>query len=210
MKKMIAMAVLAAALFASCGTSKKTAANDWQYQQWLAQQQQQQQPAPAPAPAQAPAANNENAFQSGLTEYGFGRSGDKGKAYRDALRDAQLNVATRLYRVMSAVDTSFGQDTANGENMRALSNRSERVVAIIDDKTVMIRNLKEPKFTQEKGIWSCEVEVMVDHTLANAVAKEIYSSLSEDDALRVKFEEEQFKIEFEKELAAYRQRQQQQ
>ena len=41
MKKIFVMAVMAAALFASCGSSKKTATPDYQYEQWKAQQQQQ-------------------------------------------------------------------------------------------------------------------------------------------------------------------------
>lgn len=191
MKRIFVLAVTTATmLLASCGASKKTVSMDYPHQQRPAQQQQSNQK-----------------FDSGMIDYGFGRSGDKGKAYRDALRNAQQNAATRLYRVLSSVDTDFGQDIAMGENLQSMSKRSERFVGIIDDKIVMIRNNKEPKFEQNQGIWSCEVEIIVDNSLADAVAQSIYSSLPDDDALKVKFEEHQFKEEFEKELAAYRQRQ---
>ena len=196
MKKYVFMTftTAAAVMLISCSASASTYS---QHEQWNTQQQQPQ--------SHSYAASSK--FDSGLIDYGFGRSGDKGKAYRDALRNAQHNAATRLYRVLSGVDTDFGQDIAMGENMQSISKRSERFIGIIDSKVVSIRNNKEPKFEHNKGIWSCEVEIIIDNSLADAVAQSIYNSLPKDDALRVKFEEQQFIEEFEKEMEAYRQRQ---
>ena len=77
-------------------------------------------------------------YESGLFDYGYSRSSNKGKAYTDALRNAQQNIATRLYRVVSAVDTDFAQDTENGAKLQSLSERSSRFVGIIDEKVIAL------------------------------------------------------------------------
>ena len=143
--------------------------------------------------------------QTGFLDYGFARSYNKGKAYRDALRDAQTNIATRLYRSLSSVDTPFAQDTESGTNLKSISNRTERMVGVIDNAVVNIRNTKEPKFNiGADGIYECEVEVFMDNSMAKQIAKQVYNSLSSEDELRVKFEEQKFIDVYNQELEKYR------
>lgn len=147
-------------------------------------------------------------YADGLLDFGFAKSYNKGKAYQDALRNAQANIATRLYRVQSAVDTDFARDTENGAQMSSVSNRTARIVGVYDRKTVSVKLVADPKFTRdESGVYECEVQVVMDPALVRETAKALYSALSEDDALKVRFEEQQFVETYEKELAAYRESQ---
>lgn len=144
-------------------------------------------------------------YADGMFDYGFAKSYNKGKAYQDALRNAQTNIATRLYRVQSAVDTDFARDTENGARMSSVSNRTARIVGVYDRKTISVKLVGEPKFTRDQsGVYECEVQVIMDPALIRETAKALYSSLPDDDALKVRFEEQQFVDTYEKELAAYR------
>ena len=190
------LAGISVLFMASCGSSKKSQ-NDammMQMMQMMMQQQSSQNQQQA------------NTFaQTGFADYGFARSYNKGKAYRDALRDAQANIATRLYRSLSSVDTPFAQDIENGANLSSMSIRTERMVGVIDNAVVNIRNTKEPKFTKgEDGVYECEVEVMMDNSMAQQIAKQIYNSLSTEDELRVKFAEQQFIDVYNQELEKFR------
>ncbi len=144
-------------------------------------------------------------YADGLFDFGFAKSYNKGKAYQDALRNAQANIATRLYRVQSSVDTDFARDTENGAQMSSVSNRTARIVGVYDRKTVSVKLVADPKFTRDaSGVYECEVQVVMDPALVRETAKALYSALPEDDALKVRFEEQQFVDTYEKELADYR------
>ena len=150
-------------------------------------------------------------YESGLIEYGYARSHNKGKAYTDALRNAQQNIATRLYRVVSAVDTDFAQDTENGAKLQSLSERSSRFVGVIDEQLITGKLAGEPNFTRTSdGIFDGEVEVLRDNSLVAKVQAALSeAAMSDDDAVRVKFEENKFREVYEKELADFRNRKQQ-
>lgn len=178
---------IACALLVSCGASKKAV---------------QTSPDVSVAPRQSIEAQK---YADGLIEFGFAKSFNKGKAYQDALRNAQSNIATRLYRVQSAVDTDFARDTENGAQMSSVGNRTARIVGVYDRKIVSIRLISDPKFTKDNsGVYECEVQVVMDPTLAEETAKAIYASLPDDDVLKVKFEESQFIETYTKELEAFR------
>ena len=198
-KKLVcgSLAGISVLFMASCGSSKPSQ-SDMMMMQMMQMMQQQQQSSQNQQQA--------NTFdQTGFVDYGFARSYNKGKAYRDALRDAQANIATRLYRSLSSVDTPFAQDTENGSNLSSMSIRTERMVGVIDNAVVSIRNTKEPKFTKgEDGVYECEVEVMMDNSMAQQIAKQIYNSLSTEDELRVKFAEQQFIDVYNQELEKFR------
>lgn len=170
-------------LMSSCGTSKKTTTEVVENGRYA------------------------GTYDSRLTEIGFGKSYSKSQAYRNALKDAQQNIAVRLYRVLSSVDTDFAQDTENGASLQSMGKRSERFVGVIDDKVVSIHNVSEPVFSKDaSGVYECEVKVVMDNSLVADVAKALYSSMSDDDALRVKFEEQQFIKEYEKQMKEFRER----
>ena len=152
-----------------------------------------------------PSVSNQSNVYAGEVDFGFGKSFNKGQAYTNALRNAQENIATRLYRSISAVDESFARDTQNAAQLSSVSNRTSKIIGIIDNKVVSVTLMKDPTYTKdEQGAWDCEVQVFLDAKVVKETAKSIYNTLSDDDVLRVKFEEQQFQEEYEKQLKEYR------
>lgn len=202
MKKSMIFAVAATAfVLCSCGSLKKSPVNYQSSQNW---QQNTQVTASQEAVSQAEtqqvtvsdiakqAYENQAPVSVEMLEYGFSRSGDKAKAMRDALKSAQNNIAIRLYRSVSSVDTEFGEDISMGDNMVTKTKRSDMIIGVIDNKTATISYTRPPIFTRENGIYECEVEVKLTPELLSTITKEIYNSLPAEDELKVKFDEQQF------------------
>lgn len=185
-KNLLFATVVVAMIVTSCGTSKKTTVVS-----------NNSIPTPSiTAPAEV---------YVGETERGYGKSFNKGQAYTIALRNAQENMATRLYRSISSLDKVYNRNTQSGAQLSSVSNREDEMLGIIDDKVVSISLMKDPVYTKdEQGAWDCEVQVFLDSKVVAETAKKIYNTLSDDDVLRVKFEEQQFMDEFEKQLKEYR------
>jgi len=140
-----------------------------------------------------------------MIDFGFGRSGDKSKALRDALKAAQNNIAIRLYRSISSVDKEFAEDITIGDKISTQTKRADMIVGIVDNKTATISYTTAPTFSRENGVYECQVEVKLMPELLQSITKEIYNSLSADDALKVKFDEQQFyENVYKQELEAYR------
>ena len=95
MRKFFVMAVTAA-LLASCGTSKKTAATDYQYQQWLVQQQSQQQRPSRTQRTLEPCIELAQAEAENLRAYGTATSYVEKVALNEAERDARNRLAAML------------------------------------------------------------------------------------------------------------------
>ncbi len=141
----------------------------------------------------------------GAMEFGYGKSFNKGQAYTLALKNAQENMAVRLCRSISYVDNDFARDTESGAQLNSVSNRTKKIVGIIDNKVFSVNLMKDPAYTKDgQGVWECEVQVFMDDTVVKETAKSIYNTLPDDDVLRIKFEEKQFTEEFEKQLKEYR------
>lgn len=190
MKKSFVFVAIAIALVAtSCGTAKKAAPTTIVSQSGIP----------------TPSITGPSTVYAGEMDFGFGKSFNKGQAYTNALRNAQENIATRLYRGISAVDEAFARDTQNAAQLNTVSNRTSKIVGIIDNKVVSVTLMKDPTYTKdEQGAWDCEVQVFLDAKVVKETAKAIYNTLSDDDVLRVKFEEQQFQEEYEKQLKEYR------
>lgn len=224
MKKMFLIAAVAASAvsLSSCGSSKNATNvdngyyyNPQAYQQQVAQQPYYQAPQPQQqqieniplnlSKAAEDAFNNQDPISVEMIDFGFGRSGDKAKALRDALKSAQNNIAIRLYRSVSSVDTEFGEDITLGDKITTKSKKSDMIVGIVDRKTSTISYTKAPVFTRENGIFECEVEVKLTPELLKSITKEIYESLSSDDEVKVRFDEQQFyENVYKKQLDEYR------
>ena len=152
-----------------------------------------------------PSISSVSSVYVGEVEYGFGISYNKGEAYTIAIENAQENMALRLYRSLSSVDEPFNQETQSGTNLKSISNRTRKMIGIVDNKVVSISLMKDAEFARNpQGYWECTVQVFLDKKVVKDAAKTVYDSLSEDDELRVKFEEKQFEEEFEKRLKEYR------
>lgn len=140
-----------------------------------------------------------------MIDFGFGRSGDKAKALRDALKSAQNNIAIRLYRSISSVDKEFAEDITLGDKITTQTKRADMIVGIVDSKTATISYTTAPTFSRENGVYECQVEVKLMPELLHSITKDIYNSLSADDELKVRFNEQQFYDNvYKQELEAYR------
>lgn len=205
MKQNIIFAAMAL-IICSCGSSRGVSSSNQTYQR---DTQVNNYTAPAPAQTTAAQANqprqavqasavarqaidNQAPTTIDMIEWGFGRSGDRARAQRNALRSAQNNIAVRLYRTMTIVDTEFGEDIEIGDNINTSSHRAEMIVGVIDRKTATISYTKEPVFSRVNGVWECEVEVKLSPETLRTITHDIYNSLSSDDELRVRFNEQQF------------------
>lgn len=210
-KTMFIMAIATMFMLSSCGASRKSTVSLQSSQNWQqitqvdASQAGTQQVTVSDVAKQA--YDNQAPVSVEMLDYGFARSGDKAKAMRDALKSAQNNIALRLYRSISSVDTEFAEDISKGENMVTKTKRSDMIVGIVDNKTATISYTRPPIFTRENGVYECEVEVKLTPELLQSITKEIHNSLPADDEMKVKFDEQQYYNDvYQKMLEDYRTR----
>ena len=210
MKRTILLSILVTLVFCACGTAKKTATTQT-YQRSThvnsttsSSANQAKQPIRVSSIAQN-AIDNQGPISIEMIDYGFGRSGDKAKALRDALKSAQNNIAIRLYRSISSVDKEFAEDITLGDKITTKTKRADMIVGIVDNKTATISYTTAPVFSRENGVYECQVEVKLMPELLQSITKEVYNGLSADDELKVRFDEQQFYEEvYKQELEAYR------
>lgn len=210
MKKSIILAALAALIVCSCGTANQVSKTQ------TYQRNTQVRTSTVPGPNQPEqqirvsnvaqqAINNQGPVSIEMIDFGFGRSGDKAKALRDALKAAQNNIAIRLYRSISSVDKEFASDITIGDKITTETERADMIVGIVDNKTATISYNTAPTYSRENGVYECQVEVKLVPELLQSITKEIYNSLSADDELKVRFDEQQFyENVYKQELEAYR------
>lgn len=116
MKKIFVIVISAVTLLASCGTSKKTASTDYQYQQWLAQQQQQsQQQSTQPRPGRTPRTLDPcielaQADAENLRAYGTATSYVEKVALNEAERDARNRLAAMLKTAVEGAAQDYEQN----------------------------------------------------------------------------------------------------
>lgn len=208
MKTTMKFAAIAAAALAicSCGTPKQaTTSQAYQRNTQVTSNANQPEHQIRVSNVAQQAIDNQGQVAIEMIDFGFGRSGDKAKALRDALKSAQNNIAVRLYRTISSVDTDFAEDVTLGDKITTKTKRSEMIVGIVDRKTATISYTTAPLFSRENGIYECQVEVKLMPELLQSITKEIYNSLPDNDELKVKFDEQQYYTEvYTKELEAYR------
>ena len=211
MKKTIILAAVAALIVCSCGTTKKASISTQTYQRnttvssaTTSSANQPEQSIRVSSIAQN-AIDNQGPVSIEMIEFGFGRSGDKAKALRDALKSAQNNIAIRLYRSISSVDKEFAEDITLGEKITTKTKRADMIVGIVDRKTATISYTTQPVYSGQRGDYECQVEVKLMPELLRSITKDIYNSLSDADELKVRFDEQQFYEEvYKQELEAYR------
>lgn len=211
MKKTFILAAVAALVFCSCGTTKKVSSSTQAYQRTTtvnpsssSSTKQPEQQIRVSSVAQN-AINQQGPVSIEMIDFGFGRSGDKAKALRDALKSAQNNIAIRLYRSISSVDKEFAGDITLGDKITTETKRADMIVGIVDNKTATISYTTAPVFSRENGVYECQVEVKLMPELIQSITKEVYNGLAADDELKVRFDEQQFYEEvYKQELEAYR------
>ena len=211
MKKSILFAAFAAMIVCSCGAAKQTSSTQ-AYQKntkvvssTSSSANQQAQGVKISTIAQQ-AIDNQGPVSIEMIDWGFARSGDRAKAIRDALKSAQNNIAIRIYRSISIVDKEFAEDITLGDKISTKTKRADMIVGVVDRKTATISYISKPEITPlGDGTYDCQVEVKLAPELLQSITKEIYNSLSQDDELKVRFDEQQFyESVYKQELEAYR------
>lgn len=213
MRKNNFIVALATIFVWSCGSSKQATTTTQTYQkstevtsttQGNSSMNQPARPIDV-SPVAQQAIDNQAPVAIEMLDWGYARSGDRAKAQRDALKAAQNNIVIRLYRSISSVDQEFGQDITIGEKITSETKRSDMIIGIVDKKTATISYTKQPTVSRENGIYEVEVEVKLTPELLNSITSEIYNSLSSEDELKVKFDEQQFfENVYKAQLDAYR------
>lgn len=212
MKKSILFAAMAAMFLCSCGTSKKmsstqTYQKDTQVVSSTESSVNQQAQGIAISSIAQQAIDNQGPVSIEMIDWGVARSGDRAKAIRDALKSAQNNIAIRIYRSISIVDKEFAEDITLGDKISTKTDRADMIVGVVDRKTATISYISKPEITPhgDGTSYDCQVEVKLAPELLQSITKEIYNSLSQDDELKVRFDEQQFyESVYKQELEAYR------
>lgn len=213
MKRIVFLTAATTLIVCSCGTANKASTSTQTNYQRNTQVVSSTTPSSANQPEQTirvssiaqDAINNQGPVSIEMIDFGFGRSGDKAKALRDALKSAQNNIAIRLYRSISSVDKEFAEDITLGDKITTKTKRADMIVGIVDNKTATISYTTAPVFSRENGVYECQVEVKLMPELLQSITKEVYNNLSADDELKVRFDEQQFYEEvYKQELEAYR------
>ncbi|MBR2116600.1 MAG: hypothetical protein IJ942_06240 [Alistipes sp.] len=212
MKKIFVFAVITAAMsLVSCGATKQATNNSNQTWQQTTQvnNKSSEQPQTINLSSAAQAAfDNQGSINVEMIDFGFGRSGDRAKALRDALKSAQNNIAIRIYRTLSIVDKEFAEDITIGDKISSKTQRSDMIIGIVDRKTATISYSKAPEYSRTDNIWEYSVEVKLTPELLKSISSEIYNSLSSNDELKVKFDAQKFEEEvYNKQLEEFRKNQ---
>lgn len=211
MKKSILFAAMAAMFLCSCGTSKKVSSTqtyqkDTQVVSSTESSVNQQAQGIAISSVAQQAIDNQGPVSIEMIDFGFARSSDRAKAIRDALKSAQNNIAIRLYRSISAVDKEFAEDITLGDKISTETKRADMIIGVVDRKTATISYTSKPELKPlGDGTYDCQVEVKLVPELLQSITKEIYNSLSQNDELKVRFDEQQFYDSvYKQELDSYR------
>ena len=177
MKKIFVFAVITAAMsLVSCGATKQATNNSNQTWQQTTQvnNKSSEQPQTINLSSAAQAAfDNQGSINVEMIDFGFGRSGDRAKALRDALKSAQNNIAIRIYRTLSIVDKEFAEDITIGDKISSKTQRSDMIIGIVDRKTATISYSKAPEYSRTDNIWEYSVEVKLTPELLKSISSEI-------------------------------------
>lgn len=213
MRKNIIIVAIATFFVCSCGSSKKATTTTQSYQksteitsttQGSSSINQPARPIDV-SPVAQQAIDNQAPVAIEMLEWGYGKSGDRARAGRLAIEDAQNKIVIKLYRSISSVDQEFGEDITIGEKITTKTKRADMIIGIVDKKRASISNTKQPTVGRENGIYEVEVEVKLTPELLNSITSEIYNNLSSEDELKVKFDEQQFfENVYKAQLDAYR------
>ena len=181
MKKTFVMAVMAAALFASCGTQKQvvTASNS-------------RSASPFGDVFEVPAAENDTEEYFGATGIASGSKARMGDLQLDALANAQNMIRQKMkHAYKGAVDdymVRFGNN-AGSDIQSKLERGGTQIIDVIVNET---QASKGPLFSNvdEKGNVTCYIGIRISK---KTMADKIADYVSEDEELKIRFQESQFR-----------------
>ena len=210
MKKIIVMAAMAAAMFTSCGTSKKTASTDYQYQQWLAQQQQQQQQQDQQRPSRTmrtlePCIELAQADSENLRAYGTATSYVEKVALNQAERDARNRLAAMLKTAVEGAAQDYEQN-ANKDMKNTAGALGESVMTqFFNEEISNTKVIKTTIYDLTDG--SIQVYVCIEmRSKKDDIDKKLNNTLDRDGLIELQYDRDRFIDKIGKGLEEYKQK----
>lgn len=180
MKKIFVMTVMAAALFASCGSQKQATASS------------NRSVSPFGDVFEVPAAENDTEDYFGATGIAYGAKARMGDLQLDALSNAQNMIRQKMqHAYKGAVDdymVRFGNN-AGSDIQSKLERGGTQLINVMVNET---QASKGPIFSSvdDKGNVTCYLGIRISK---KAMADKIADYVSEDEELKIRFQEEQFR-----------------
>lgn len=206
MKKFLVMAITSAVMLASCGTSKKTASTDYQYQQWLAQQQQSAQQRPGRTMRTLePCIELAQAEAKNLRAYGTATSYVEKTALNEAERDARNRLAAMLKTAVEGAAQDYEQN-ANKNLTNTAGSLSESVMTqFVAEEISNTRIIKTTMYDLTDG--SIQVYVCLEMKMSkDDFDNNLNTTLDRDGLIELQYDRERFIRQMEKELEEYKQK----
>ena len=180
MKKIFVMAVTAIVFFASCGSQKQTTASS------------NRSASPFGDVFEVPAAENDTEDYFGATGIAYGSKARMGDLQLDALSNAQNMIRQKMqHAYKGAVDdymVRFGNN-AGSDIQSKLERGGTQLIDVMVNET---QASKGPIFSSvdDKGNVTCYIGIRISK---KAMADKIADYVSEDEELKIRFQEEQFR-----------------
>lgn len=195
MKKTYAMAVLAGSfMFIACGSSKKAASSDYQYQQWKQQQGQQAETPQRPARTlrtSEPCMEMAQTDAENLRSYGTATSYVEKTALNEAERDARNRLAAMIKVAVEGAAQDYEQN-ANKNLKKSAGTIGESVMTqFVAEEIKNTRILKTSVYDLTDG--SIQVYVCLEmRTNKNDFGKNLDNTLDRDGIIELQYDRDRF------------------
>ncbi len=210
MKKIFVIVISAVTLLVSCGTSKKTASTDYQYQQWLAQQQQQsQQQSTQLRPSRTPRTLDPcielaQADAENLRAYGTATSYVEKVALNEAERHARNRLAAMLKTAVEGAAQDYEQN-ANKNLKNTVGSLGEAIMTqFVAEEISNTKIIKTTIYDLADG--SVQVYVCLEmKTNKDDFDNNLNNALDRDGLIELQYDRDRFIEHMKKGLEDYKQ-----
>ena len=201
MKKIFVMAVTAAALLTSCGSSKNTAINDYQYQKWLSEQNNQQ--PGRTMRATEPCIELAQADAENLRAYGTAISYDEKTALNEAERDARNRFAAMIRTAVEGAAQDYAQN-ANKNTQNTAGTLGEAIMTqFVAEEIRNTRIIKTTIYDRTDG--SIQVYVCLEmKTTKEDFDKKLNNTLDRNGLIELEYDRDRFIKRIEQGLDEYK------
>ena len=189
MKNIFVMTVAAAVLLTSCGSSRNSARNDYQYQRWLAEQGNQQ--PGRTMRATEPCIELAQADAENLRAFGTAISYDEKTALNEAERDARNRFATMMKVAVEGAAQDYAQNASKNTKNTAGTLGEAIMTQFVAEE---IRNTKVIKTTiYDRTDGSIQVYVCLEmKTTKGDFDKKLDKALDRDGLIELEFDRDRF------------------
>lgn len=208
MKKILVMAIAAIVVFASCGTSKKTAYEDYQYRKWLEEQNNAAGEESAQRPGRKlrttePCIELAQADVENLRAYGTATAYVEKTALNEAERDARNRLAAMLKTAVEGAAQDYERN-ANDNLQNTSGTLGEAIMTqFVAEEIKNTRIIKTSIYDLTDG--SVQVYVCLEmKTPKDDFDKKLEEVLDRDGFIELQYDRERFIKQMEKSLEEYK------